>query len=80
MVTEFLHHAPALFQQMVAPNLPSVSMNSAYLDPGTGSLITQIVIGVLVGGMVAAKMFWKRISGPFKSLFEMVSKRDKAQK
>ena len=41
----------------------------AYIDPGTGSLIIQVLIGALVGGLVAAKIFWTRIKGFFKGLF-----------
>ena len=33
----------------------------AYLDPGTGSYIFQILIAGLVGGLFAVKIFWKRI-------------------
>jgi len=32
----------------------------AYIDPGSGSLILQIVFGLLVGFVVAGKMFWRR--------------------
>ena len=32
----------------------------AYLDPGTGSYIIQVMIGFLVGGMFAAKLYWKK--------------------
>ena len=40
-----------------------------YLDPGTGSLIIQMLIGTLVGGVVAARLFWKRGAERVKSLF-----------
>jgi len=33
----------------------------AYLDPGTGSMILQAVIGAIAGSAVAIKIFWKRI-------------------
>ena len=38
----------------------------AYIDAGTGSIIIQVVIGLLAGGAFALKMFWKRITGRFK--------------
>ena len=31
-----------------------------YLDPGTGSIIIQVVIGVAVGGLAAVGIFWTR--------------------
>jgi hypothetical protein len=49
----------------------------AYIDPGTGSLIIQVLIGVLVGGLVAAKIFWGRIKTFFKGLFSRSSKQIK---
>jgi len=33
----------------------------AYIDPGTGSIIIQVVIGVLAGGLVALKIFWTKV-------------------
>ena len=33
----------------------------AYIDPGTGSIIVQMIIGELVGVGIAIKVFWYRI-------------------
>jgi hypothetical protein len=33
----------------------------AYLDPGTGSIILQGLIGAVVGGLFVVKMQWARI-------------------
>ena len=41
----------------------------AYLDPGTGSIILQAVIGVAVGGLFAVGLFWSRVKTFFKNLF-----------
>ena len=43
--------------------LSSVMINdaSAYIDPGTGSIIIQMIIGGLVGVGIAVKVFWFRI-------------------
>jgi len=35
----------------------------AYVDPGTGSYVFQVIIGVFLGAAVAVKVFWKRIWG-----------------
>lgn len=48
----------------------------AYLDPGTGSLIIQMLIGTLVGGAVAARVFWKRGAQRFRTLFRGGSRND----
>jgi hypothetical protein len=33
----------------------------AYIDPGTGSYVFQVVVGALLGAAVAVKLFWRRI-------------------
>jgi len=40
-----------------------------YLDPGSGSIIIQVVIAVAVGGLFAVKLFWHRIKSFFRSVF-----------
>ena len=37
----------------------------AYLDPGTGSLLLQVLIGGVAGGLVVLKRYWKRIKEIF---------------
>lgn len=39
----------------------AVKPAQAYLDPGTGSYITQLAIGFLVGGGYLIKVYWQRI-------------------
>lgn len=41
----------------------------AYLDPGSGSYLIQILIAALLGGGFAIKAFWKQISAFFSKLF-----------
>lgn len=41
----------------------------AYLDPGTGSYILQLLVAGLVGGAFVIKMFWSRIQTFFRRLF-----------
>jgi hypothetical protein len=45
--------------------LPSPAL--AYLDPGTGSMILQIVLGALVGAATVVKVYWYRIKSFFSS-------------
>ena len=47
----------------------------AYIDPGTGSLIIQVLIGVVAGATVAAKIYWSRIKHFFMKLFSTRSNR-----
>jgi hypothetical protein len=37
----------------------------AYLDPGTGSLLIQLLIGGALGIALAVRIFWKNITGIF---------------
>ena len=41
----------------------------AYLDPGTGSYIFQIVVAGLLGAMLSIRIFWTRIKLFLKNLF-----------
>ncbi|NLF22099.1 MAG: hypothetical protein GX590_02975 [Lentisphaerae bacterium] len=43
-----------------------VAIFFAYLDPGTGSIIIQAVVGGVLGGMLVIKLFWKKIVSFFK--------------
>lgn len=37
----------------------------AYLDPGSGSFILQLILGAIVGLLVAVKAYWGRIKSFF---------------
>ena len=64
-----------LIRLMKAPIIPAVffftlpETSNAYLDPATGSIILQAVIGVAVGGLFAVGLFWSRVKSFFKNLF-----------
>jgi len=50
-------------------NIKSLSVFRAYLDPGAGSYILQLIIASLLGGLFAAKLFWKKIKKFFLNIF-----------
>lgn len=50
----------------------------AYLDPGSGSYLLQIVIAGLVGGLFTVKTFWFQIKTFFTNLFSRKKKKDYA--
>lgn len=54
----------------------SFLMAIAYLDPGSGSFIIQLLAATLLGGLFVLKTSWKRITTFFRGLF---SKEDKHQ-
>jgi hypothetical protein len=37
----------------------------AYLDPGSGSFLLQLIISGLLGGLLAAKVFWRKLRSLF---------------
>lgn len=41
----------------------------AYLDPGSGSYMLQILLGTLVAGFFAIKQYWHRLKHFFKERF-----------
>ena len=49
-----------LFLSLIAP-----SVVFAYLDPGSGSMLLQLVLGGLAGLAVIAKLYWQRLLGLF---------------
>ncbi len=48
----------------------------AYLDPGTGSYILQLVIAGILGGLFAVKMFWVKIKSFFVKIFSRDNKHE----
>jgi hypothetical protein len=46
--------------------LAALSVECAYIDPGTGSFFIQVMIAFLAGAAFAVKMFWKKIVAFFK--------------
>ena len=42
----------------------------AYLDPGTGSIMLQMILGGLAGLAVAVKLYWARIVEVFERIFK----------
>lgn len=37
----------------------------AYLDPGTGSIFLQVILGIAAGVLVAGKIYWAKIKDLF---------------
>ena len=48
----------------------------AYLDPGTGSYIFQLLLAALVGLGFLIKVYWKKIKSFFARLFSRASTQD----
>ena len=46
---------------LVLPWLAAPKTAQAYLDPGTGSILLQIIIGGVAGLGVVGKLYWHRL-------------------
>jgi hypothetical protein len=38
----------------------------AYLDPGSGSMLVQLLVGGIAGVAVTARLYWRRITRLFR--------------
>jgi uncharacterized membrane protein YfcA len=38
----------------------------AYVDPGSASILVQVVIGTVLGAVVAARLYWQKIKAFFR--------------
>lgn len=59
--------------------LASPSPIYAYLDPGTGSFIFQLVIAGLAGAAFVIKMYWGKIKALFARLSSQDDQKDKEE-
>ncbi|MDE0779560.1 MAG: hypothetical protein OSB67_02295 [Alphaproteobacteria bacterium] len=50
---------------LVAVNTPAY----AYIDPGTGGMLLQLLLGGAAGALVIGKLYWLRIKEGFQSIF-----------
>lgn len=57
---------------------PGITRVHAYLDPGNGSYMIQLLFGGILGLVVSIKVFWKSIYDFFHKLFyrKTVSKKE----
>lgn len=53
--------------------------NPAYLDPGSGSFIFQLILASLLGAAVVIRAYWKRIAGFFKNRSSKEEQDDKQE-
>lgn len=45
----------------------------AYIDPGSGSVLLQLILGGIAGIGVVAKLYWGRAKDRYRSLFSKSS-------
>ncbi len=43
--------------------------NKAYLDPGSGSFILQLILAAILGGLFVLRSYWTKIRDGVRNLF-----------
>ena len=51
----------------------------AYLDPGTGSIILQALLGLIAAIGATSSFYWKKINSKIKLLFKKKVKKNKSK-
>lgn len=51
----------------------------AYLDPGTGSMVLQLLLGGIAGVVVILKLYWSRFVGLFRGSAREESERPSSE-
>jgi len=52
-------YIPLLFISTLITLFPKDAL--AYIDPGSGSYITQVILGFVFGGLFMVKLYWKKV-------------------
>jgi len=47
----------------------------AYVDPGTGSYVFQLILAFFLGGFLGVKVFWRKIKSFFTAFFFRTKKK-----
>ena len=50
----------------------------AYIDPGTGGMLLQLLLGGVAGSLVIIKLYWFRLRQAFSRIFGGQSKQEKS--
>jgi hypothetical protein len=61
---------PGLFSAAAFLSLAAAVPARAYIDPGTGSYVFQVLIGIFVGALFSIKIFWRKLRTSLSSLFK----------
>ena len=63
-------HSLSLFFVVLALLLAFPKQALAYLDPGTGSILIQVMIGTLAAALAVCKLYWRKITQIFRKTEE----------
>jgi hypothetical protein len=70
----------SLLSQLLSPTLSAlqspVPTDLAYLDPGSGSFLLQLLLAGVLGGLFVLRTQWSRVKGFFRRVFSRGQKPD----
>lgn len=49
----------------------------AYIDPGAGSLLVQAIIGGVLAGLYAIKLYWQKVKAGVRKLLQIFKRSDR---
>ena len=52
----------------INPSANSIPLQTDYIDPGTGSIMIQVLIGSVAGGLALVGVYWKKVRAFFRDL------------
>ncbi len=55
-----------LIYTLILLNIFSISNAYAYIDPGSGSIILQAILGAIAAGGLTIKIYWNKLKDFFK--------------
>ena len=67
-LTPSLSYSSFLFFVVLCWIIPATSAH-AYLDPGSGSMLLQLLLGGIAGLVVIFKLYWARFTEGLKKIF-----------
>ncbi len=65
LLVELASTSTHFIREMLPPSSQAIS---SYIDPGSGSLIVQILVASLVGGAFVARSYWMKIGARLRKL------------
>jgi len=54
---------------LIGSLLSPIEGPNAYLDPGSGSLILQVILAILLGGLFVLRSYWNKIKDGVRQIF-----------
>ena len=63
-----------IFNLLLIYNIFVINNAHAYLDPGTGSIILQAILGAIAAGFSYCAFYWNKVKKFFKNLIQKKEK------